>query len=138
MSNREYTTFSADVCGKTYTFKCWGTYGAHYCTDQDGRTTRYTYGNRPWESFRYETVLGRAIQKQPQGVRAELEAEILHKTSKAAAEKAEAMVQSFKSLHDSLSVENKKHLAESGIVMHDESDVRAVMGLMGLMKLMEN
>ena len=47
------------------------------------------------------------------------------------------MVESFKALHEGLSEENKERLANSGIEINSESDAKAVMGLMALMKIMQ-
>ncbi len=47
------------------------------------------------------------------------------------------MFQDFKRLHDGLTDENKARLANSGIIIQDEAGARAVMGLMGLMTLMQ-
>ena len=46
-------------------------------------------------------------------------------------------INSFKNLHDKLTPENKERLANSGIEMHSEGDMKSVMGLMGLMTLMQ-
>jgi len=79
-----------------------------------------------------------SIEKLPKEVREATYAQIIDGKAAEEEQRAEAMFQSFKSLHDSLNAENKKRLADSGIVMHDEGDARAVMGLMGLMALMQN
>ena len=136
-TRRNYTYFEAEINGTHYEFKCWGTYGSHMCEDQDGRRSRYSYGNRPWESFRFETVLSQAIKKCPKADRPELEVQILKKTREAEEARCNEQLADFKRLHDGLSQENKDRLANSGIVMHDESDVQAVMGLMSLMTLMQ-
>ena len=136
MARHAYTTFSAEVSGKLYTFKCWATPGRHYCTDQDGRTTRYTFGNRPWESFTYDTVLSQAIRKFPDAVKTALEREILKKTATESAEAAEREFQAFKALHEGLSPENKK-LMKSYPELQSEDDVRACMGFMSLLKIMQ-
>ena len=46
-------------------------------------------------------------------------------------------LEAFKNLHDKLTPENKERLANSGIEMHSEGDMKSVMGLMGLMTLMQ-
>ena len=134
---KNYTYFEAEVNGTHYEFKCWGTYGSHMCEDQDGRRSRYSYGNRPWESFRFETVLSQAIKKCPKVDQPELTAVLIEGTARKERERCDQQLADFKRLHDGLSQENKDRLANSGIVVHDESDVRAVMGLMGLMTLMQ-
>lgn len=136
-TRRSYTNFSAEIGGTTYTFKCWGTPGSHYCEDDMGRRSRYSYGNRPWESFRYETVLLGAIKKFPAGMQNELRAQLIDRSRQEEEERCEAQFKRFQELHAGLSQENKDRLAASGIELHDESDVRAVMGLMGLMTLMQ-
>lgn len=138
----DYTTFSAVVSGVEYTFNCWNGSvknqgGAHFCKDSEGRKTRVVYGNRPWESFRYETVLRHAIRKYPEPIQGELMAAIVDGTRKAEEDKAEADFQRFKALHDSLTPENKERLANSGIFIQNEEQSHAVMALMGLMALMQ-
>lgn len=136
----EYTTFSAVVSGVEYTFKCWNGSvknqgGAHFCKDSEGRRTRIVYGNRPWESFRYETVLRHAIRKYPEPIQGELMAAIVDRKQKEAEDSLD--LDRFKELHDSLSPENKERLANSGIFIHNAEEAHAVMGLMGLMALMQ-
>ena len=106
--------------------------------DYDTTDTKVTYYNRTWERFEYETALSRAIDKLPKDVREEVRRQIIDGEAVAEHEKAEAMYNDFKTLHDGLSEENKNRLANSGIVMQNEGDVRAVMGFMALLSLMQN
>lgn len=70
MSRATATTFVADAFGKTYTFNCDETITAkgltHVCSDGDGHVTQKVWGNRPWEGFKYEAVLRKAINKLPE------------------------------------------------------------------------
>lgn len=137
MATSSATVFSAEVFGKTYTFKCTAAPGSHTCVDQDGRKTRYSYGNRTWESFRFETVLSKAIAKCPADARPILEAEILHKTARAEHERCEQEFASFKALYDGLNDENKERM-KSFPTLQSEGDVRACMGFMALLGLMQD
>jgi uncharacterized membrane protein len=96
-----------------------------------------SYYNRTWERFEYETVLKRAIEKLPTEIRQQVYDQIIDHKAAEEEKKAEEQVEAFKRLHDSLSDENKERLANSGIEMHSESDVKGVMGLMALMSIMQ-
>ena len=137
MATSSATVFSAEVFGKTYTFKCTAAPGSHTCVDQDGRKTRYSYGNRTWESFRFETVLSKAIAKCPADAQPILEAEILHKTASAEHERCEQEFASFKALYDGLNDENKERMKRFP-TLQSEEDVRACMGFMALMSLFQD
>lgn len=125
---KAYTTDTR--CGFCHTVVS-ATYGI------DITATKVSYYNRTWERFRYESALARAIDKLPADIRDEVYAQIIEGKAAAEEQKAEEQFQAFKSLHESLSDENKERLANSGIVMNSEGDVKAVMGLMALMKIMQ-
>lgn len=137
--------FSAKVNGKEIEFRCYTTdtrcgfcHTAHYVGwDYDLTDTKASYYNRTWERFEYESVLKRAIDKLPEDVRQQVYDQIIDGKAAEEEQKAEDMFQSFKQLHDGLSEENKARLANSGIEMHSEADVKGVMGLMALMSLMQ-
>ncbi len=134
--------FTAKVNGKEITFRCHTTntrtgfcHTAHYTGwDYNLTDTRVSYYNRTWERFEYESVLKRAIDKLPTDVRQQVYDQIID--GKAAEEEQKAEEQ-FQKLHEGLSDDNKERLANSGIEMHSEEDVRGVMGLMALMSLMQ-
>ena len=137
--------FSAKVNGKEIEFRCYTTntrcgfcHTAHYVGwDYDINDTKVSYYNRTWERFECESVLKRAIDKLPAEVRQAVYDQIIDHKAVEEERKAEEMVESFKALHSSLSDENKERLANSGIEMRSESDAKAVMGLMALMKIMQ-
>ena len=137
--------FSAKVNGKEIEFRCYTTdtrcgfcHTAHYVGWEYNLTdTKASYYNRTWERFEYESVLKRAIDKLPEDVRQQVYDQIIDGKAAEEEQKAEDMFQSFKQLHDGLSDENKERLANSGIEMHSEADVKGVMGLMALMSLMQ-
>lgn len=137
--------FSAKVNGKEIEFRCYTTdtrsgfcHTAHYVGwDYDLTDTKASYYNRTWERFEYESVLKRAIDKLPTDVRQQVYDQIIDGKAAEEEQKAEDMFQSFKQLHDGLSDENKERLANSGIEMRSEADVKGVMGLMALMSLMQ-
>lgn len=147
--------FRATVNGQDFTFTCYGqgtSYGfRHICTlgYNDTTVARYIKGdiiakacyyNRTWESFKYETVLRKAINNLDvdEDTRAKLKAIIIDKTAQDEHEKCEKEVESFKALYDKTSDSFKDRIANSGIIMQNDDDVKAVKGLMMLDILMNN
>jgi hypothetical protein len=145
---KQYSTkyFTAKVNGKEIEFRCYTTdtrsgfcHTAHYVGwDYNINDTKVSYYNRTWERFKYESVLERAIDKLPSDVRQQVYDQIIDHKAVEEEKKAEEQFEAFKNLHNSLSPENKERLANSGIEMHSEEDVQGVMGLMALMKIMQN
>lgn len=129
-----YTTFSAEVNGTTYEFKCWATPGCHHCKDGEGRRSRYSFGNRPWESFQYETVLKTAIRKCPKGDQPGLQAAIIDRTEQAEREAADKQLAAFQGLYNGLN-DRSREIMRSFPELRTEADVRACMGFMGLLAL---
>ena len=137
--------FTAKVNGKEIEFRCYTTdtrcgfcHTAHYVGwDYDLTDTKASYYNRTWERFEYESVLKRAIDKLPADIQKEVYAQIIEGKAAEEEKQAGAMLKSFEALHSALSPENKERLANSGIEMHSEADVKGVMGLMALMNLMK-
>ena len=135
--------FSAKVNNREIEFRCYTTdtrngfcHTAH-CLSYDITDTKASYYNRTWERFDYESVLKRAIDKLPEEVRQKTYDQIIDRKATDEEQKAEEQFSAFKALHDGLSDENKQHLANSGIEINTESDMKAVMGLMGFMSLMQ-
>ena len=145
VKQRDIQYFTAKVNGNEVTFRCYTTWTrngfchtAHYCGwDYSLTDTKASYYNRTWERFTYESVLKRAIDKLPTDVRQQVYDQIIDHKAAEEEQKAEEQFEAFKKLHDSLSDENKERLANSGIEMHSESDVKGVMGLMALMSIMQ-
>lgn len=147
---RNIQYFTAKVNGCEYEFRCYTTWTRNgFCHTVQNRTysvsdTKQSYINRTWERFDYETVLKRAIGKLstvvglPKEIVDEVYAQIIEGKAAEEEKQAEEMVKSFEALHSALSPENKERLANSGIEIHSEGDAKAVMGLMGLMSLMQN
>lgn len=135
--------FVAHVNGNEYRFEAYTTNTRNgFChtvvsLDYNTTETKVSYLNRTWERFRYETALSRAIDKFPKAMQPALTRQLIDRVADDEKEKAEGMFNSFKSLHDGLNDENKKRLADSGIMVQSESDARAVMGLMALMTLFQ-
>ena len=137
--------FTAKVNGKEITFRCHTTntrngfcHTAHYTGwDYNMTDTRVSYYNRTWERFTYESVLDRAIDKLPTDIQEAVRDQIIRGKAAEEEQKAEEQFQAFKKLHEGLSDENKERLANSGIEIHSESDMKGVMGLMALMSLMQ-
>ena len=138
--------FTAKVNGEEIEFRCHTTdtrngfcHTAHYCGwDYVITDSKISYYNRTWERFTYESVLQRAIDKLPAEIQQKVRDQIIDGKAAEEEKKAEEQFEAFKSLHESLSDENKERLANSGIEMHSESDVQGVMGLMTLMKLFQD
>ena len=145
VKQRDIQYFTAKVNGEDITFRChttWTRNGfchtAHYTGwDYNITDSKCPYINRTWERFTYESVLIKAIDKLPESVRQKVYDQIIDHKAAEEEQKAEEQFQAFKSLHESLSDENKERLANSGIEMPSEEDMRGVMGLMALMKLMQ-
>ena len=137
--------FSAKVNGKEIEFRCYTTdtrsgfcHTAHYVGwDYDLTDTKASYYNRTWERFEYESVLKRAIDKLPTDVRQQVYDQIIDGKAAEEEKKAEEQVKAFENLYNGLNEENKARLANSGIEMHSEADVKGVMGLMALMNIMQ-
>lgn len=137
--------FTAKVNGEEITFRCYTTdtrsgfcHTAHLMGwKYDVNDTKASYYNRTWERFEYESVLKRAIEKLPKDLRQPVYDQIIDHKAAEEEQKAEEQFEAFKSLHDSLSPENKARLANSGIEMHSEADVKGVMGLMAMMSLLQ-
>lgn len=131
--------FTAEVNGKVYTFHCWTTNTrsgfCHSCANYGGlfdTVTKIGYLNRSWESFRYESVLARSIDKCPKGMQKELRKQLIDKTAKEEREKAEAFVSAFQAEHEKLSDRNKEILANSPTIETQEQ----AEGVLGVMRMM--
>ena len=144
VKQRDIQYFTAKVNGEDITFRChttWTRNGfchtAHYTGwDYNITDSKCPYINRTWERFTYESVLKRAIDKLPESVRQKVYDQIIDHKAAEEEQKAEEQFQAFKSLHESLSDENKERLANSGIEVTPKT-YSGVMSLMGLMKLMQ-
>ena len=79
-----------------------------------------------------------AIEKLPREIQQAVYDQIIDGKAAEEEKKAEEDIATFERLHSSLSGENKERLANSGIEIHTESDMRGVMGLMALMSLMQD
>lgn len=131
--------FTAEVNGKVYTFHCWTTNTrsgfCHSCANYDGlfdTVTKIGCCGRTWESFEYERVLARSIDKCPKGMQNELRKQLIDKTAKEEREKAEAFVSAFQAEHEKLSDRNKEILANSPTIETQEQ----AEGVLGVMRMM--
>ena len=145
VKQRDIQYFTAKVNGEEITFRCHTTWTRNgFCHTAhlmgwkyDITDTKASYYNRTWERFEYESVLRGAIDKLPTNVRQQVYDQIIDHKAAEEEQKAEEQFEAFKKLHDGLTPENKERLANSGIEMHSESDVKGVMGLMALMSIMQ-
>ena len=149
--------FRAEVDGKQFTFTCYGqstSYGfRHICCEGYSDTTvaRYvkddiiakaSYYNRTWERFTYETVLARGIENlnETKEVKQQLHDILIEHKAQKEHEECERQVKAFETLWNGLSDKNKEHirngLGENGL--QSEEQANAVMGIMGIMTLMQD
>lgn len=154
LRNRE--VFTAEVQGKEYVFTCYtqdtsygfrhiATYGFNNTTEckyiKGNIVAKATYYNRTWESFRYETVLYRAIQNvaPTKEVEEELKAILIDKRNQDEHERCEKEVKAFETLWNGLSDKNKEHI-RNGLgdnLIQTEEQAQAVMGVMKMMTLFQ-
>lgn len=141
MATRCYSQklFTATIDGKDYTFGCHTTDTrngfCHTCYDYaHDKTSKVSYYNRTWESFEYETVLRRAIEKCPKALREELTNQLIHHKRAEEHERCEKELERFKSLHEGLTDKQKQLLAEQPL-MQSQEDVDRTMGMMAVMNI---
>lgn len=147
MASKQYNVqyFTAKVNGEEIGFRCHTTdtrsgfcHTAHLIGwKYDITDTKASYYNRTWERFDYESVLKRAIEKLPKDIRQAVYDQIIERKAVEEEKQAEDMLNSFKSLHDGLSEENKEHLANSGIEITNTAQAKGVMGLMAMLQTMQ-
>ena len=150
---RNRQLFEATVNGQEFEFTCYTqstSYGfRHICTLGYNNTTecrylkddiigRVSYYNRTWERFQYETVLRKGIENldESKEVKEQLKAILIDKTAQDEQEKCEQEIKAFENLYNQTSQEFKDRMANSSIIMQNDSDVQAVKGLMALDILM--
>ena len=131
-------TFTAVVNGVTYRFEGTSTRNSETitCLSHNITRSRYSWDNRPWQSFSFEMALRRAIAKFPKGVQPELERQLITEHGNAIREKAEADINRFAKIYNDCSPRQKEMLANSNIHMESEDDFRRVEGLMLLGQLL--
>ena len=147
MASKQYDIqyFTAKVNGEEIEFRCHTTdtrcgfcHTAHLMGWRyDITDTKASYYNRTWERFEYESVLKRAIEKLPTDVRQQVYDQIIDHKAVEEEKRAEDMLNSFKGLYDGLNEENKARLANSGIEITNTAQAKGVMGLMALMRIMQ-
>ena len=145
MATKKYARaeFSATVNGKTYRFKGYTTDTRNgFCEtvvslDYPITDTKQSWCNRSWQRFDYESALSKAIEKFPKEMRESLHAQLIERKSAEEHEKAEKDLATFKGLYDGLSPENKERM-KSYPTLQSEDDMRACMGFMALLSLMQN
>ena len=134
------TTFTAEVNGTKYVINCYGqdtNYGFRHVAFLDKgyyeeQLAKACYYNRTWESFQYETVLSRAIEKLPKADQEQLRAILIDKTAQEEHERCEQDFKAFQSLYEKTSPQFKERMANSDIIMQNDSDVQLARGLMAL------
>lgn len=91
------------------------------------------YQGRTWESFEYESVIRKVAQKLPKQYESELLKYCDDREEKERIE-CEKWSKNFAKLHNGLTDSQKQTL--SNVTLHNESEARAVMGIMACMNLM--
>lgn len=148
MATKRYNQqrFAATVNGNEYEFMAWTTSTrCGFCHTVEiwcgyrtiGTRTKCSYYNRTWERFDYETALKSAIKKCPKADQPKLYEIIIERKAQDEHEKAESFVKSFERMHNSLTDENKKRLAETVGEIRTEGDAQAAMMLGTLMAVMQ-
>ena len=99
--------------GNTIYVECWWTYGHHYAYEKlNGRKTTYNFGNRPWENFRYETVL-RNVAKKFEPADRDFIYEQIEQIGKKESEECERMCKKFEERYNNLHPRIKEGLANA-------------------------
>ena len=134
-------TFRATVNGTEYVFTCAGqdtSYGFRHVCFEGNHVSHYNkpiakacYYNRTWESFRYETVLRQAIDKQPKADQEGLTNILIKKIQQEEHEKCERDIAVFKALYEKTSDNFKDNIAPK-LFINSEADMNAVKGIMAL------
>jgi len=140
MATTTATTFTAEICGKSYTFTCTasntGRGLVHVCKDGDGRTTRKVWEGRTWENFEFSSVLQRAFKKYPLEVRTALEMKILVQARQAEEKKADDLMAEFQTAYNGLSDRNKE-VMRSYPLLNTPEDAHRCIGFMKLLALFQ-
>lgn len=135
-------TFKAIVKGEEVIFHCWTTSTRNgmcetaHCTTHGITDSKYSWYNRPWQRFDYESALKTAIGKLPKHLQKSVYAQLIDRKAAEEEEAADQMLKSFEGIYNNCSDRQKKMLADSGIEMHSKEDVKAVEGLMLLGQLL--
>ena len=148
MATKRYNQqrFSATVNGTEYEFMAWTTRTrcgfCHTIETWAGfrriePNTKQSYINRTWERFDYETALKSAIKKCPKADQSKLYEIIIERKAQDEHERSEKFLKSFEAMHNSLTDENKKRLAETVGEIRTEGDAQAAMMLGTLMAVMQ-
>lgn len=126
---KNYTYFNfKDLEGNEFVVKCWTncytslTHNAQ-CMEHKARVN---WGNRPWESFQYKTVL-RKIADKIGGDLGEYMKVQIKGIEEHTREEAEKWFNNFKARYDALGETTKKHLANSGVVLESQEQAESVM-----------
>lgn len=124
----DYRHFKADINGNNYHFTCCAqntSYGfRHLCFYQNRLISKACYYNRTWESFEYETVLRKAINKLDVSA---LEKELLKKqlidrVSQEEHERCEKVFNDFMEVWNKTSQHTKDTLSNSGLHLETLED----------------
>lgn len=134
MAYKQYNheSFYARINDTDYIFRCWSQrtrYGfRHVCDFRGGdawstwRQAKCCYYNRTWESFRYETVLRKAINKCPRDHQEELIRDIVEEKALQERLKAETSLADFQKEYEKSSPGVKEALRGTMITTEEEAD----------------
>ena len=96
--------------------------------------SRISYCNRTWESFEYESMLSKHIDKFPKAMRGELRAILIDKTAKEEHERCEKQLATFTKVFNSLSDKGKEIF--KGTEVHTEEEANTLTAMVGLASVM--
>lgn len=99
---------------------------------KDYEHTRVSYYNRTWETFRYETVLYRAIEKFPKSLREPLRLEV-EAVALDEHKKAERFIKAFEANFAALSNEQKKFVCDHTPEITNKDQAKIVNAVVAMM-----
>lgn len=135
---KNYYTYNTrnGVCETSVAYLEWGE-GMNWETKVDYKG-RYSWYNRPWQSFDYEKAMKGMIAKLPKEYQERATAVLIDKTAKEVEERCEAVTAAFTKAHEALSENGKQFFAEHTPMMNSIEDAKAMTAMMGLYTLMES
>lgn len=140
----EYTYFTKTIDGVERTIACWTSNTrdgfAHHARMSYGEKTissKVEYLNRTWETFRYETVIDRLINRLPKDEQDKWRKVFIKGESEAEAERCDKWFNDFKDTFDGLSEESKQIVREKTPFIETKEQGDAVLAGMKMLSLFD-
>ena len=134
---KNYYTYTRNgVCETSVAYLEWGE-GMDWRTQGEYKG-RYSWCNRPWQSFDYEQAMKGMIAKLPNEYQERARAVLIDKTQQEVEERCEAVTAAFTKAHEALSENGKQFFAEHAPMMNSLEDAKAMTALMGMYALIES